>query len=166
MTDVVLATGSGGTAAGLALGARLAAESAGEQAPAITAYAVCDTEEYFYDFCQGLLDELAGAEAGYKSRELMAVRDAKGKGYAVATDEELETVRAVAAATGVLLDPVYSGKALHGMLADMRADPDRWRGRKVVFLHTGGLFGMMDDSKLGQLLPLVGGVSRFADFAK
>ena len=53
-----------------------------------------------------------------------------------------------------MLDPVYSGKALSALLAEMNADPGAWAGRKVLFVHTGGLLGMYD--KLGQLAPLVG----------
>lgn len=55
----------------------------------------------------------------------------------------------VAEATGVLLDPVYSGKAVHGLLAEIRSNPDAWRGRTVLFVHTGGVLGMYD--KLEQL---------------
>jgi 1-aminocyclopropane-1-carboxylate deaminase/D-cysteine desulfhydrase-like pyridoxal-dependent ACC family enzyme len=36
----------------------------------------------------------------------------------------------VAEATGVILDPVYSGKAIHGLLAEIKASPNAWRGRK------------------------------------
>lgn len=54
--------------------------------------------------------------------------------------------------TGIVLDPVYSGKALTGLLADMRSNP-LWKGGNVLFIHTGGLLGMYD--KIDQLLPLV-----------
>jgi hypothetical protein len=46
---------------------------------------------------------------------------------------------AVGQASGVLLDPVYSGKALHCLLGRMRAQPEAWRGKRVLFVHTGGL---------------------------
>ena len=52
-----------------------------------------------------------------------------------------------------MLDPVYSGKAWAALAAEMAADPDAWRGRRVLFLHTGGLLGMYD--KADQLQPLV-----------
>lgn len=57
------------------------------------------------------------------------------------------------AAAGVILDPVYSGKAYHTLIQDMQQAPDKWRGRKVLFLHTGGLFGMYD--KVQQLQPML-----------
>lgn len=52
----------------------------------------------------------------------------------------------------------YTGKALHGLVSEMRADPQGWAGRKVLFVHTGGLLGMYD--KAGQLAPLVEGAGR------
>ena len=53
----------------------------------------------------------------------------------------------------MVLDPVYSGKALHGLLREMASDPGAWAGRRVVFVHTGGLLGMYD--KQAQLRPIV-----------
>ena len=48
-------------------------------------------------------------------------------------------LQAVAAATGIVLDPVYSGKALHGLMRDIAAAPKEWAGRRLLFVHTGGL---------------------------
>lgn len=53
----------------------------------------------------------------------------------------------------MILDPCYTGKALHGLLAEMKANPQEWAGRRVLFVHTGGLLGMYD--KLTQLQGLV-----------
>jgi 1-aminocyclopropane-1-carboxylate deaminase/D-cysteine desulfhydrase-like pyridoxal-dependent ACC family enzyme len=38
-----------------------------------------------------------------------------------------------------VLDPVYSGKALHCLLERIRQEPQAWRGKRVLFIHTGGL---------------------------
>ena len=54
---------------------------------------------------------------------------------------------------GVILDPVYSGKACHILLEEMKQNTQQWKGRKVLFLHTGGLFGMYD--KISQLQPML-----------
>ena len=66
--------------------------------------------------------------------------------------------QAVAGATGVVLDPVYGGKALHQLLADMAAAPAQWAGRRVLFLHTGGLLVRSGDGGggLAQLSCVVG----------
>jgi len=87
------------------------------------------------------------------ARETLIAHQAKGVGYAMSTTEELKTVQAVAAATGIVLDPVYSGKALHGLMRDIAAAPKEWAGRRLLFVHTGGLLGMYD--KIDQLQPLV-----------
>lgn len=54
---------------------------------------------------------------------------------------------------GVVLDPTYGGKAMIGLLKDLKADSARWNGRRVLFLHTGGLLSMFEKSE--QLQPLV-----------
>ena len=61
----------------------------------------------------------------------------------------------IAAATGVILDPVYSGKGAHYMIKEMQEQPEAWRGRRVLFVHTGGLLGLYE--KAAQLQPLVEG---------
>jgi D-cysteine desulfhydrase len=40
-----------------------------------------------------------------------------------------------------VLDPVYTGKAFHGVVSELRGDPRRF-GAAVAFLHTGGMFGL------------------------
>ena len=62
------------------------------------------------------------------------------------------------AAAGVILDPVYSGKALFNFVQDVHREPDKWQGRTVLFLHTGGLLGMYD--KANQLQSIVEGLGR------
>lgn len=146
ITDIALASGSGGTAAGVALGAHLSGLGA-----RVHAYGVCDTPDYFYDYIDGLFKGIGATPGvvGKDARGLLRAVQARGSGYAISTDEELRTVQAVAAATGVVLDPVYSGKALHALLEEMHERPEDWRGRTVLFIHTGGLLGMYD--KLDQL---------------
>ncbi|RYR73907.1 hypothetical protein Ahy_A02g008487 isoform A [Arachis hypogaea] len=86
--------------------------------------------------------------------QIQAVDPAKGLGYALNTSEELNFVREIAAATGVVLDPVYSGKAAYGLLKDMSENSKKWEGRKILFIHTGGLLGLYD--KVDQMASLVG----------
>jgi D-cysteine desulfhydrase len=48
----------------------------------------------------------------------------------------------VAAEEGVMLDPIYSGKAFHGMLEEIKLG--RYDQEKdIVFVHTGGIFGLL-----------------------
>ncbi|CAI5971881.1 unnamed protein product [Closterium sp. NIES-64] len=154
--DIAMACGSGGTSAGLALGVHLSALSSTR----VHAYSVCDSPGYFYDYIQGLLDGVTSTPGSVASKDLLRVIDVKGAGYAMSTEEELQLVQSVAQSTGIVLDPVYSGKALRGLLQDMKQNPDEWAGRRVLFVHTGGLLGMYD--KVQQLLPMVGGWERMA----
>ncbi len=91
-----------------------------------------------------------GAPAELTAREYVRIIQARGAGYAISRADELDTIAATSLATGVTLDPVYGGKALHGLLADMRTQPERYPpGCRVLLLHTGGLLGAFD--KLSEL---------------
>ncbi|KAM0841539.1 hypothetical protein ACQ4PT_058966 [Festuca glaucescens] len=142
--DIVVACGSGGIVAGLALGSQLSSLKA-----KVHGFSVCYNSGYFYDNVQGHID---GLQSGLNSHDIISIEDAKG--LAMSTADELKFVMDIAAATGIVLDPVYSGKAAYGMLKDMSNNPIKWKGRKVLFLHTGGLLGLYD--KVDQLSSLVG----------
>ena len=135
VTDLVVALGSGGTTAGLAAGLRLA--GAGIRLHAVN---VCDDAEYFYR----RLDEI-GAEWGLSDsfRDDVDIIDGHvGRGYALSMPEELSRLRDVARTTGILLDPVYTGKAWAGLAWEWTHHRDRFQGDSVLFLHTGGIFGL------------------------
>jgi len=108
LTDIAMACGSGGTTAGVALGAHLSKPRGSLR---VNAYMVCDDETYFRSYIDGLLagmgagPEVVGADAGNMIRFV----NAKGLGYALSRQEELKTVKDVAMATSVILDPVYTG---------------------------------------------------------
>jgi D-cysteine desulfhydrase len=133
---VVHACGSGGTAAGVALGAR-AFDVAGRS----LAMAVCDDRATF----DGIIRRVT-AEARTLQPELQepgpveVIDEFRGPAYGVATDEQLQFIVTVARRTGLVLDPVYSGKALFG-LSRLSAKPSR-----VLFIHTGGLPGLLAQS--------------------
>ena len=59
-----------------------------------------------------------------------------GNGYANIYKEVLNTIRTVAKHSGILLDPVYTGKAFHGMLDYIKVAG--LKNNKVLFIHTGG----------------------------
>ena len=71
----------------------------------------------------------------------------------MSTEEELEYIRSVAHATGVVLDPVYSGKALYALQRAASSDPAAFEDKDILFLHTGGTFGLYE--KAESLLPIV-----------
>lgn len=65
-------------------------------------------------------------------------RDRFGPGYGAPTPEAREALDLAARLEGLVLDPVYTGKALAGLVAAVREGRIR-RGQRVVFLHTGGM---------------------------
>jgi D-cysteine desulfhydrase len=65
----------------------------------------------------------------------------QGAGRAEVRREELETVVRVARREGLVLDPVYTAKAFHALLDALRRQPGAF-GRRVCFVHTGGLFSV------------------------
>ena len=64
-----------------------------------------------------------------------------GDGYGIPTPAMADALRLLARTEGLLLDPVYSGKAFAGLLADIRSGFYR-AGDTVLFLMTGGLPGL------------------------
>lgn len=134
---VVHACGSGGTAAGTSLGARrygVATET--------HAIAVCDDQRYFDGVIARIAREAAELDASLDLTALPRVHDAwKGPAYGLATEEQLAFLIEVARKTGLLFDPVYTGKALFGAA---RLDPKPGR---LLFLHTGGLPGLLSQSE-------------------
>ena len=135
---VVHACGSGGTAAGVALGA-----ARYEVAASVRPMAVCDDAPYFEKTVSRIVAEAQAWDPSLGQPARVVVdASAKGPAYAVSTREQRETVVRVARASGLVLDPVYTGKAMHGLrLAVERGDVAR--GARVLFLHTGGLPGLL-----------------------
>ena len=150
---ICFSCGSGGTAAGLAIGAKLAGLKA-----KVHAVGVCDSPAYFYDHIRETAAALGvdmDEGANGPVEDWLTVHHGSGAGYARSTPEELEFMLLVARTSGIILDPVYSGKALYFFLRDVvPQNPDLFqRGHKVLFIHTGGVLGMYD--KAAELAPLL-----------
>ena len=137
---VVHACGSGGTAAGVALGA-----ARHGVAPRTIAMAVCDDAPTFDKRIRGIVDEARSLVTDLPGSAPFTVDDAaRGPAYAVASKEQRALIADVARASGLILDPVYTGKAMHGLaLAVKRGDVPL--SSRVLFLHTGGLPGLLAD---------------------
>jgi D-cysteine desulfhydrase len=130
---VVHACGSGGTAAGVALGA-----ARWNVAAATHAVAVCDDRSYFEGVCARIIAETQGMDPDVGAPGPLVIHDEwKGPAYGVATDEQLRFIVEAARRTGLVTDPVYTGKALFG-LAHLEPKP-----RRALFIHTGGLPGLL-----------------------
>jgi D-cysteine desulfhydrase len=149
---IVYACGSGGTGAGLVLGHKLMGLAAlGIRVAGVN---VCDDKPYFVDaigrIC-GDFEERWQLDARVTPSDIDIVDGHVGLGYAKSRPEELETIRDVCRSDGIVLDPVYTGKAFHGMVSELKKDPNRF-GSAVAFLHTGGMFGLFADGAMSQIL--------------
>ncbi|MAZ87724.1 MAG: D-cysteine desulfhydrase [Cellvibrionaceae bacterium] len=137
-SHVVMATGSGGTQAGLSLGAHLLGWET-----QILGMAVCDDENYFLRKVREDIDECTQRYGLTTNSEdvSVSVNDRYvGPGYAQADDEVFEMIAKLASTEGIVLDPVYTGKAFYGLVSEIKSG--RLTGvRDVVFVHTGGVFG-------------------------
>jgi D-cysteine desulfhydrase len=80
---------------------------------------------------------LLGIPGGIPREAITALGDWVGPGYSLPTPEMVEAVRMLAQVEGILLDPVYTGKAMAGLLALVRGGTFA-RGQNVLFVHTGG----------------------------
>lgn len=137
---IVVPNGSSGTQAGLAAGLKAIGDTpsrvhaftvlaALEQAVATTRKLAAGT--------LALLDPAATIETD----DITIAGDQLGRGYGEPTEAMLDAVRLLARSEGLLLDPVYSGKAFAGLIAAIRSGA--WRGEaSVLFIMTGGLPGL------------------------
>jgi L-cysteate sulfo-lyase len=123
---VVVAVGSGGTMAGLVAGL------GADRVLGIDTGALTDPAQRV----RSLVAELGGGPGS-----LRLDRDQVGEGYGRLTTAAASAMRNAARTEGLLLDPVYTGKALAG-LASAAAEGIIRPGERTVFVHTGGLPGL------------------------
>lgn len=136
---IVCAVGSGGTYSGLFLGAKIYAPD-----KKVYGFNVCDDEEYFLNVCESIASDTVkalGSDIEVKREEMNIIDGYKGLGYAISKDEELLFITELARKEGVILDPVYTGKAFYGLYHELKKG--RFSEHKhILFVHTGGLFGV------------------------
>lgn len=129
---IVSATGSGGTYAGLTYGAKL--NLPGTRSVGI---GVCDDpfEDIAFELMNGLKELLASDVPVEK--EDIHIRYHIGPGYAIPSPEGCAAVRRLARSEGILVDPVYTGKALAGFFQLL--EEGYFLGEEnILFVHTGG----------------------------
>lgn len=132
---LVHATGSTGTQAGLLVGL----EGANTGIPVIgisVRQPKARQEEAVNALTQATAD-FVGVKGGVDRSRVVAYDDYVGGGYGVPTPAMVEAVSLTARCEGILLDPVYSGKGMAGLIDLVRKGFFR-REDNVVFLHTGG----------------------------
>jgi len=158
---VVVATGSGGTLAGLQLSNLL--NGYGKR---VIGVCVCDDTAYFqeiaarisrdalpYLVAQGELsqDRAERFAATLKPTDFELFEEYVGIGYALSRPEELEHIHRLAQLEATVFDPVYTGKATYGMVNELRPGGRLRSSENILFIHTGGLYGLFPISRSFQL---------------
>ena len=143
--SLVVATGSGGTQAGLIAGMS-------HFDPQLSVYGVnvCDDAAYFYNKIQQDIDDwhvqypdhVTQLDCGnVLTDNINIIEGYVGEGYGLVSDDVLKMIQELSRLEGVVFDPVYTGKAFYGLLAEI--DKGRFKDETdLVFVHTGGLFGL------------------------
>lgn len=131
---IVVASGSCGTHSGLLVGAK----SVNFDAPITGINVRRKRAEQEGNLLKLAVEtaKLLGIDAP-KAGDVTALDEWVGPGYSLPTDEMIEAVRMLARTEAVLLDPVYSGKAMAGLIGLVRRGAFG-KGQRVLFLHTGG----------------------------
>ncbi len=166
VSHIFVPTGSGGTHAGLVAGLRLAGSDI-----KVVGISVSDPAEIKRDKVLTALADV-GRVLGYsdlaaEAQDIIIHDDYAGGGYSHPTTEANHWIRHIARSDGLLLDPVYTGKAFAGM-ADLLCGETLPDAREVIFIHTGGAPTLFADPALlsdvaqdaPALLPLLARASR------
>jgi L-cysteate sulfo-lyase len=135
---IVTATGSAGTHAGLVAG--LAVMGADIPVLGIGVRAPKDVQEANVFKLAKDTAELLGHGERVERSMVIADCDYVGAGYGLVDDEVIEALKLAARTDSILLDPVYTGKAMKGLIALSKAGA--FENETVVFLHTGGAQGL------------------------
>lgn len=137
---VVHATGSTGTQAGLIVGLR--ASNSGIPVYGVSVRAPREKqEENVWKLVQATIDYMGLPVSSVDRSDVVANSDYVGEGYGIPTDGMIEAVRLTAQLEAILLDPVYSGKGMAGLIDLIRTGHFK-KDENVVFIHTGGAVGL------------------------
>ncbi|MGD2205418.1 MAG: pyridoxal-phosphate dependent enzyme, partial [Anaerolineae bacterium] len=136
---IVFASSSGGTQAGLVVSAKVC-----DYEGQLLGISVDKTSGHLRETISALLvptAERLGYDAAFGPDDVHINDDYLGGGYGMLTDAEREAIRLVARTEGILLDPVYTGKAMAALLGMIRAE-EIGSDETVLFWHTGGIPGL------------------------
>lgn len=145
---IVATVGSGGTNCGLIAGRALTAA----KKPHVWGINICDDEQTFLqDITAALEDMRSKFNLKMKSSDTpVHILDGYvGQGYGISYPEAVEMIKLCARLEGQVLDPVYTGKAMYGLRQEIKAGRFK-KEEKVLFIHTGGIFGLFPQRELFQ----------------
>lgn len=143
--QIVLASGSAGTQAGV-----LAGLIALQQNIPVLGVCVSRSGLAQQTLVESLLKQtltLMNLDDSYSIGKVHANGDYYGEGYGISNDKMIQAVRIVAELEGLLLDPVYTGKAMAGLI-DLCQQGVFKPQQNILFVHTGGSQGLFAYSEV------------------
>ncbi len=146
---IIVASSSGGTQAGMVLGAQIAGLTS-----KILGVSIDETAHDLKLRVSGLASEtgaLLGLNIKFHPDDILVVDDYLGGGYGVISQLERGAISLFAHHEGILLDPVYTGRAAGGIV-DMIRSGYFQTGSAVLFWHTGGAPALFADKYLPELV--------------
>jgi len=145
---IVFASSSGGTQAGLVLGQRVFGYPG-----KVLGISVDDPEGVIQGHIARLASETSekfGKRIEFRASDVLVDAGYCAAGYGVLTDGEREAVRLFARTEGLLLDPVYTGRAAAGLIDLVRRGAFE-KGETVLFWHTGGQPALFAEKYQGEI---------------
>lgn len=140
ITDIVVVSGSGGTGLDLALANYWTGSK-----KRVHGIRVWGDSKYFYGHAKMTLED-AGIY-NIDPKDIINVIDGHvGEGYGMSDTGLRKFCIKSASESGIILDRVYTGKAMYGLMHEINARPDKFLGSKIMFVHTGGIYGFLDRS--------------------
>ncbi len=140
---IVCPVGSGGTYSGLWIGNYL--NKSGKK---IVGVNVSQTADYFKNVISDISTQTLGdLGESYKVQpsDVSVIDGFVGKGYAISSKDEIDFIKDMVIKTGILFDPVYTGKAFKGLIDTLNTKPESVSDKpnsNVLFVHTGGLYSV------------------------
>lgn len=135
---IAVTVGSGGTYSGLYYGNRINNNSA-----VVYGFNITETKEHFQRVVIKLLEEISqytGRKIDVAMDDIDIIDGYVGRGYALSRPEEIEFLSYLAKLEGLILDPVYTGKAMYGLVEEIKKGTFD-KHENILFVHTGGIFG-------------------------
>lgn len=137
---IVVTVGSAGTYAGLLLGK----EAYGYQGDVFGINIAAD-KSYFDKRTREVIEEAneyLEEKVDIPEAWIRIIDGYQGRGYALNTPDDFEFIKSIGSLEGLLVDPVYTGKALKGLVTECEKGTfDQYK--RILFIHTGGLFGLL-----------------------
>lgn len=135
---IVVTVGSGGTYTGMYYGNKVTNNDA-------TVYGIniAGDKEYFQNIIESLLYETikyTKKEIPIDKNDIKIIDGYPGLGYALSRKEEIKFIQWLACLEGIILDPVYTGKAMYGLVEEIKKGSFD-KHNNILFIHTGGIFG-------------------------